>query len=451
MSRHSSPENSAEPPSKKLKPTESTIEPINSSDEIYLDTIDRKRLDFDFEKICHITLSTNNIYGCLICGKYLQGRSPSSAAFNHTILESHHVFINFTNLKVYVLPENYEVKGKGLDDIKYQVLPTYNEQDVSKLHKGDAKGRDLNGVDYIPGYIGLNNMKANDYENVIIQALSHVSSVRDVLLVSGVEKFKNELCKRFVILVKKLWSSLLFKSHVSPHEFLQYVSVLSNKKFAIGEQKDPKDFLVWSLNALSKGFKEDGEGVINKSFQGKIQILSKPKNAESFKEINTKFWLLTLELPSVPVLKDTKTTRQIQQVKLSQLLDIYEKGQEVLLANGEVRKYKILKSPRYLILHFNRFKDKNLDIDLSLKDRNQTMVDFPLEYEFLGIKYKLISNVVHEVIESNTGDEVAEKSNWKVQLRYLQEWFEIENLIVKPKEKEFLFLNETYIQIWERI
>lgn len=41
----------------------------------YLDTVDRSQLDFDFEKICSVSLSDVNIYACLICGKYFQGQS----------------------------------------------------------------------------------------------------------------------------------------------------------------------------------------------------------------------------------------------------------------------------------------------------------------------------------------------------------------------------------------
>ena len=38
----------------------------------YLDTIDRSVLDFDFEKLCSVTLSRINAYACLVCGKYFQ-------------------------------------------------------------------------------------------------------------------------------------------------------------------------------------------------------------------------------------------------------------------------------------------------------------------------------------------------------------------------------------------
>lgn len=45
----------------------------------YLDTIDRAVLDFDFEKLCSVTLTTNNVYACLVCGKYFQGECGVNA------------------------------------------------------------------------------------------------------------------------------------------------------------------------------------------------------------------------------------------------------------------------------------------------------------------------------------------------------------------------------------
>ena len=40
---------------------------------LYLDTIERRNLDFDFEKLCSVSLSNINVYACLVCGKYVQG------------------------------------------------------------------------------------------------------------------------------------------------------------------------------------------------------------------------------------------------------------------------------------------------------------------------------------------------------------------------------------------
>ena len=33
----------------------------------------RSVLDFDFEKLCSVSLSNINVYACLVCGKYFQG------------------------------------------------------------------------------------------------------------------------------------------------------------------------------------------------------------------------------------------------------------------------------------------------------------------------------------------------------------------------------------------
>ena len=51
----------------------------------YLDTIDRAVLDFDFQKVCSVTLSTQNVYVCLVCGKFFKGKAPKTPAFTHSV------------------------------------------------------------------------------------------------------------------------------------------------------------------------------------------------------------------------------------------------------------------------------------------------------------------------------------------------------------------------------
>jgi len=63
------------------------------------------------------------------------------------------VFINMASLRVYVLPESYEVLNKTLDDIKYVVNPTYSKEDVKKLDKEVVIKWDLGKKKYIPGMI----------------------------------------------------------------------------------------------------------------------------------------------------------------------------------------------------------------------------------------------------------------------------------------------------------
>ena len=60
----------------------------------YIGTIRRPLLDFDFEKLCSVTLSNMNVYACLICGKYYQGRGKNSYAYFHSLEKRHHLFIN---------------------------------------------------------------------------------------------------------------------------------------------------------------------------------------------------------------------------------------------------------------------------------------------------------------------------------------------------------------------
>ena len=49
----------------------------------YLDTVNRQLLDFDSEKLCSVTLTNYNVYCCLVCGKYFQGRGKLTPAYTH--------------------------------------------------------------------------------------------------------------------------------------------------------------------------------------------------------------------------------------------------------------------------------------------------------------------------------------------------------------------------------
>jgi U4/U6.U5 tri-snRNP-associated protein 2 len=91
---------------------------MQPSSGLYMDTVTRVVLDFDFEKLCAISLSRTNIYACLVCGKYLQGRGRQSHAYFHSMQAGHHVFMNLETLKTYILPDLYEVQDSCLDDIK---------------------------------------------------------------------------------------------------------------------------------------------------------------------------------------------------------------------------------------------------------------------------------------------------------------------------------------------
>lgn len=90
--------------------------------------------------------------------------------------------------------------------------------------------------------------------NVIIHSLLHIPPLRNHLLLSNFRGKEPELLKRFATLAKKVWNPRLFKSQVSPHEFLQEVGRVSIGKFSLERQGDPAEFLGWLLNHLHKDF-----------------------------------------------------------------------------------------------------------------------------------------------------------------------------------------------------
>ena len=326
--------------------------PIDGYNDLYLDTINRSVLDFDFEKLCSVTLSNINVYACLVCGKYFQGRGPNSHAYFHALDVGHHVYVNMQTKRVYVLPEGYEVTSKSLDDIKFVVDPQLSKEEVTQLDKEAKDSWDLVGKKYHPGrrsflvlilllitflgFVGMNNIKANDYFNVVIQALTHIPPLRNFFMLENLSQ-KPELIQRFSILVRKIWNTRAFKSHVSPHELLQQVSRQSQKRFDLLHQSDPADFLSWFLNnlhlALGGSKTKPGTSIIQKVFQGKLKVESQQITAKAdandrlrFEEAGevltetNRFLMLTLDLPPAPLFQDELDKNAIPQVRLPLLV-----------------------------------------------------------------------------------------------------------------------------------
>ena len=217
----------------------------------YLDTIQRQRLDFDFEKQCSVTLSRQHVYVCLVCGQIFQGRGRQTPAYTHSVQNFHHVFMNLHNAKIYCLPDNYEVIDSSLRDIQNALDPHFTSQDIRNLDANTALSKDILGVQYLPGFIGMNNLKRTDYINVTVHALAHVLPLRDYFLQP--ENYKDctsVLVQSFGALLRKIWSPGNFKATVSPHELVQTIVTESEKKFTIESQYDVMDFATWLLNQL---------------------------------------------------------------------------------------------------------------------------------------------------------------------------------------------------------
>jgi U4/U6.U5 tri-snRNP-associated protein 2 len=447
--------------------------------DLYLDTIDRKVLDFDFEKLCSVTLSNINVYACLVCGKYYQGRGPKSQAYFHALEEGHHVYVNMETKKVYVLPEGYEVMSKSLEDIKFVVDPRMSKDEVARLDREPKVSWDLLNKEYIPGFVGMNNIKANDYFNVVVQALAHVVPLRNYFMLEDLSA-RPQLAQRFSTLVRKIWNPRAFKSHVSPHELLQEIALRSSKRFSLTDQSDPVDFLSWFLNhlhlAVGGSKTKPNSSIIQKVFQGTMKIESQEITARAdagdrlrfedaaVKTETSKFLVLTLDLPAAPLFQDALERNMIPQVPLTTILNKYNGMQPQEKMKNRVRYRLIHPLPPYLMFHIKRFSKNKF-----VSERNPTIVTFPVRSLDMApyvepnpkiyppgepIWYDLVANITHEAVKKNDDSVEGEQETkvWRVQLkdRSRDEWVGVQDLFVEKERGETLFTKESYAQVWER-
>lgn len=427
----------------------------------FLETVDRKRLDFDAEKACSVTLSTLNVYCCLVCGRYLQGRRANSPAFLHSVNDNHHVFVNFSTLKFCLLPDFIEMEDNGtiqlLNSIRYAIRPHFTINEISQFPR---ECQDLGNKTYFNGFVGVNNSARSKSINVVLLALAHLRPLRDYCLLTDIDQ-EEDFTRRLAIIVRKLWSVKLFKQHVSVDELLAYVTV--NDKKSAKDLNDPRKCMLWLFDSVQKNAPKlkielsnacQGRVVVKKTMVR--AIYDQDENVKSFEREKTSqsttspFWNLTLDLPPKPLFKGGISVNDLPQVRLEDLMAKFNGVQEKQMAHHIVQ-YQLSRVPEHLILHFDRFAKGD---DQPVKNRNNTLVDFPLTMKVGELTYKLLANIVHKVTESVTGRTSVNKdsqSDWIIQLHNskIDQWFEINGTDVCKKDKELLFLNETYIQIWK--
>ncbi|XP_071883312.1 LOW QUALITY PROTEIN: ubiquitin carboxyl-terminal hydrolase 39 [Anas platyrhynchos] len=448
----------------------------------YLDTINKSVLDFDFEKLCSISLSHINVYACLVCGKYFQGRGLKSHAYIHSVQLSHHVFLNLHTLKFYCLPDNYEIIDSSLEDITYVLKPTFTAQHISNLDKQAKLSRAYDGTTYLPGIVGLNNIKANDYANAVLQALSNVPPLRNYFLEEDNYKSIKRppgdimflLVQRFGELMRKLWNPRNFKAHVSPHEMLQAVVLCSKKNFQITKQGDGVDFLSWFLNALHSalgGTKKKKKTIVTDVFQGSMRIFTKKlphpdlpaeekaqllQNAE-YQEtmVESTFMYLTLDLPTAPLYKDEKEQLIIPQVPLFSILAKFngatEKEYKTYKENF-LKRFQLTRLPPYLIFCIKRFTKNNFFVE-----KNPTIVNFPITNvdlrEYLSEEVQAVhTNTTYDLIANIVHDGKPSEGSYRIHVLHhgTGKWYELQDLQVTDILPQMITLSEAYIQIWKR-
>ncbi|KAI3742831.1 hypothetical protein L1987_60527 [Smallanthus sonchifolius] len=197
------------------------------------------------------------------------------------------------------------------------LIARFNKDQVLQLDRNRQWSRALDGSDYLPGMLGLNNIKETDFVNVTIQSLMRVTPLRNFFLIpENYKDSKSVLVHRFGELTRKIWQG------TSKDRFDRYALSMddaSKKRFRIGAQSDPVEFMSWLLNTLHTDLKSSRtkKSIIHQCFQGELEVVKEINGAEVSR---MPFLMLGLDLPPPPLFKDVMEKNIIPQVPLFNIL-----------------------------------------------------------------------------------------------------------------------------------
>ena len=147
-----------------------------------------KMLDFDFEKLCCGHAGSNiNVYACLVCGAstFRGAGRKSQGLLSRPRREPPRLRQHGDSKRVYVLPEGYEVHEQE----RWMTLNSWSIRSLGKAQVMAQLDRQVEpkcafdlewAGKYIPGFVGMNNIKANDFFNVVVHALAHVPPLSEL-------------------------------------------------------------------------------------------------------------------------------------------------------------------------------------------------------------------------------------------------------------------------------
>ncbi|KAM0844508.1 hypothetical protein ACQ4PT_056997 [Festuca glaucescens] len=315
-------------------------------------------LDFDFEKFCSFSLSNLNVYACLVCGKYYQGRGLKSHAYTHSLEASHHVFVNLQTEKVYCLPDGYEINDSSLEDIRHVLNPRFAREQILNLDKNKQWSRALDGSNYLSG-------------------MGELEVVKEI-----------------------------------------------HKKHILSDEQNAEAGL--QVETISDGM-----------------VTETPR---------VPFLMLGLDLPPPPLFKYAMEKNVIPQVPLFNILKKFdgEAFTEVVRPTIARVRYRVIRLPKYMILHMRRFTKNNFFVEKNpTLVKNLELKDYiPLpkakENDKLHSKYDLIANIVHD---GKPGEGCYRAF---VQRRSEEAWYEMQDLHVTETLPQMVALTEAYMQIYEQ-
>jgi U4/U6.U5 tri-snRNP-associated protein 2 len=278
--------------------------------------------------------------------------------------------------------------------------------------------------------------------------------------------------------VRKTCNPRNFKSHVSPHEFLQAVTQASKRQFTMTEQGDPVAFLAWLLNQLRARLGKAAGAVVTATFEGRLRVHTRkmPPNLSQLelegraavdphspefaeKTADTPFLVLPLDLPPPPLFADERAAAILPQVPLFELLNKFDGVTEQETKTYKdvfVKRFALLALPPVLLVHVQRFKKNSAFV----MEKNPTIVHFPIRNIVLrdyllheddraaagDHRYSLVANIVHE---SPPGDPRG-TYHAHVYHKGANQWFDAQDLHVDSILPDMITLASSYLMIWER-
>ncbi|KAK6588741.1 hypothetical protein RS030_2300 [Cryptosporidium xiaoi] len=461
----------------------------------FLSTINRSLLDFDYEKLCSITLNEENVYCCLVCGVNFHGRGKGSVAYKHSLEMDHHLFINLENSNIYCLPNNYEVNEHSLEDIKNYLHPNFSiGSDYNSLYNAS---KTFDKIEYFPGYIGISNFGNNNSLNVVLLLLSQITNFRNMCieynLYDGLteNRISDPLIFNIIESIKKIYNPFNLKGKYSPYNLVSIIEKKSQGRFNFSKSSnkleiiDPMALFSWIIfqlkQKLNKCVKYDFQekflpnatltesngniknkkiDFISSCIQGQLyssvnkNLIGDIKSIRDDTKNNNHIYFNCISLSLTPIIEATMSHSNNNNIQtnynLTPQIPIYKLLDSKFFSS--TNSFLIWKLPCYLIIHIARFNRSTLNIE-----KNKTLVSFPLvDFDLSAYlhpdaikinphtKYNLINNISHKG--------PLERSKFVSQLFHptKDEWIEIEDIIVKTVLPQAIILNESYLLLYKR-
>ena len=365
-----------------------------------------------------MTLATGkNIYCCLECGKFYQGRQLGTPAYEHAVSSFHSEYLNLATGQAYSLPDGTEIRNENeavLGMLRENLKPQSFSLEATSLE-------DLQGRPYIRGLVPI--LGSNFGAIALVHLVAHIEPlVRQLLaLKEGPERLL-----QLSWIIRKLWMrERMLKGRILFPNIASLPSVY------------PEKMLPVLLHGLDL-----------RCMQGQLSVSTCPNEKKHLGMSSSlvNFTTLAVDLPPLPLFPDPSGKLPIPQVPLSDLINQkYNSGRVHYDAKGNPVAYDITSLPEFLVITINGRQQKDT------KERNGTVVLFDTESLQVPCKasnhnvmdaYKLQASVcidytgIYASIVRREGKEF-----------YLHE----PSGCLKPIAPESVVLQEAVVQLWKRV